>query len=174
MTMKRRTFLKGAMACGTVGLAVSAGLLTPRSVLAAWPAEAFKNYPNPNHPEPRAADPVPEVLKSLYGPDYVEKDGNGKVNLKVKTEGEINPASLPVKISTDLPAESIAIIARINPVPLISSYDLTPSVEATISTKIKLAATSDVIAVVKVTESGKPVVYRVHQNVTVTGGGCAA
>jgi sulfur-oxidizing protein SoxY len=59
-------------------------------------------------------------------------------------------------------------------VPLISSYDLTPSVEATISTKIKLAATSDVIAVVKVTEGGKTVLYRVHQNVTVTGGGCAA
>jgi sulfur-oxidizing protein SoxY len=172
--MKRRTFLKGAVAYSTIGLAVGAGLLTPRSVLAAWPADAFKSYPNPSHPDPRATDPVPEVLKSLYGADYVEKDGSGKVNLKVKTEGEINPASLPVKVSTELPAESIAIIARINPVPLISSYDLTPSVEATISTKIKLAATSDVIAVVKVTEGGKTVLYRVHQNVTVTGGGCAA
>ncbi|MEJ2058935.1 MAG: twin-arginine translocation signal domain-containing protein, partial [Gammaproteobacteria bacterium] len=38
MSMKRRTFLKGTLAAGSVGLAVGAGLLSPRAVLAAaWP-----------------------------------------------------------------------------------------------------------------------------------------
>ena len=42
ISMKRRTFLKGSLAAGTVGAAVGAGLLTPRMVLAAWPASAFQ------------------------------------------------------------------------------------------------------------------------------------
>ena len=38
---KRRLFLKGSMAVASVGLAVAAGLLSPRTVLANWNAEAF-------------------------------------------------------------------------------------------------------------------------------------
>ena len=40
--MKRRVFLKGSMAAGAVGVAVSAGLLVPQTVLAAWNSAAFK------------------------------------------------------------------------------------------------------------------------------------
>ncbi|MBJ6610773.1 MAG: thiosulfate oxidation carrier protein SoxY, partial [Candidatus Thiothrix moscowensis] len=36
--MKRRTFLQGTLAASAAGLAVSAGLLTPRAVMAANPA----------------------------------------------------------------------------------------------------------------------------------------
>ncbi|VAX05506.1 hypothetical protein MNBD_GAMMA19-2223, partial [hydrothermal vent metagenome] len=39
--MKRRTFLKGTVASGMLSVAASAGLLTPRMVLAAWPETAF-------------------------------------------------------------------------------------------------------------------------------------
>jgi sulfur-oxidizing protein SoxY len=153
--MKRRTFLQGALACGTIGLAVSAGLLTPRTVLAAWPKDAFD-----------AKTPADAMSALLGSAESSESD----VNLKVKTEGEINPASLPVTVSTSLPAESITIIAEKNPVPLVATFALTPSLEAFITTKIKFAETSHVIAVVKA--GGK--LYSAKQHVTVTAGGCAA
>jgi sulfur-oxidizing protein SoxY len=153
--MKRRTFLKGALACGTIGLAVGAGLLTPRTVLAAWPKDAFD-----------AKTPADAINALLGSSETSESD----VNLKVKTEGEINPASLPVQVSTDLPAESITIIAEKNPVPLVATFSLTPAVEAFVSTKIKFAESSHVIAVVKA--NGK--LYSAKQHVTVTAGGCAA
>ncbi|MEJ2142824.1 MAG: twin-arginine translocation signal domain-containing protein, partial [Gammaproteobacteria bacterium] len=35
--MQRRTFLKGSLASSAVAVAVGAGLLSPRVVLAAWP-----------------------------------------------------------------------------------------------------------------------------------------
>ena len=40
--MKRRVFLKGSLAAGTVGVAVSAGLLAPQAVMAAWPKAEFE------------------------------------------------------------------------------------------------------------------------------------
>ncbi|MGD9390626.1 MAG: twin-arginine translocation signal domain-containing protein, partial [Thioalkalispiraceae bacterium] len=38
--MQRRTFLKGSLAGSAVAVAVGAGLLSPRAVLAAWPKSA--------------------------------------------------------------------------------------------------------------------------------------
>ena len=40
--MKRRIFLKGTLATGTIAVAAAAGLLVPRRLLAAnWPESAF-------------------------------------------------------------------------------------------------------------------------------------
>lgn len=39
ISTKRRVFLKGTLAAGTVGVAVGAGLLAPSKLLAAWPSE---------------------------------------------------------------------------------------------------------------------------------------
>ncbi|MGC8697605.1 MAG: thiosulfate oxidation carrier protein SoxY, partial [Halothiobacillus sp.] len=42
MQSNRRVFLKGSMAASAVGLAIGAGLLTPRAVMAAaWPQAAY-------------------------------------------------------------------------------------------------------------------------------------
>ncbi|MGE5160700.1 MAG: thiosulfate oxidation carrier protein SoxY, partial [Betaproteobacteria bacterium] len=54
---KRRVFLKGSMAATAVGVAVGAGLLAPRAVLAAWPEEAFKTKE------------IAVALKTLLGSD---------------------------------------------------------------------------------------------------------
>ncbi len=156
MSMKRRTFLQGAIACSTIGIAVGAGLLAPRTLLAAWPKAAF------------AAKSPDQAIRALLGDGAATE--SAEVVLKVKTEGEINSASLPVKVSTKLPAESITIIAEKNPVPLVAVYELTPAVEAYVSTKIKFAESSNVIAVVKA--DGK--LYSAKQFVEVAEGGCAA
>ena len=52
---KRRILLKGSLAAGAVGVAVGAGLLAPRAVLAAWPEAAF------------AATDVKAAIKALLG-----------------------------------------------------------------------------------------------------------
>ncbi len=155
MSMKRRTFLQGALACGSIGMAIGAGLLTPRTVLAAWPQAAF------------SAKTANEVIPALFGSDEVSE--NEAVLLSVKTEGEINPASLPVKVSTELPAESITIIAEKNHIPLIATFELTPALEAYVSTKIKFAESSNVVAIVKA--NGK--LYSAKKFVTITKAGCA-
>ncbi|VAX08738.1 hypothetical protein MNBD_GAMMA25-622, partial [hydrothermal vent metagenome] len=40
--MQRRSFLQGTLAGSAVAIAVGAGLLQPRQVLAAWPKAAFE------------------------------------------------------------------------------------------------------------------------------------
>ena len=41
MNQTRRTFLQATMAASTIAVAASAGLLSPRTALAAWPKNAF-------------------------------------------------------------------------------------------------------------------------------------
>ena len=43
MNHNRRVLLKGTFAAGATGIAISAGLLTPKTVLAAWPKAAFES-----------------------------------------------------------------------------------------------------------------------------------
>ena len=66
--MKRRTFLKGSIATGAVGVAVGAGLLTPQMVLAAWPKAAFESTT------------VDDALTGLFG----SKDHTGSDQIKIK------------------------------------------------------------------------------------------
>ena len=54
-SMKRRIFLKGSLATGAVGMAVSTGLLTPRMSFAAWSKAAFE------------AKDVNSAVSALYG-----------------------------------------------------------------------------------------------------------
>ena len=68
MNSKRRTLLKGTLAAGAVGVAASAGLLAPRTVLAAWPKSAF------------AAKGVDASLTALYG----KAGASDAKNIKIK------------------------------------------------------------------------------------------
>ncbi|NNG14415.1 MAG: twin-arginine translocation signal domain-containing protein, partial [Gammaproteobacteria bacterium] len=66
--MERRTFLKGSMAGSAVAVAVGAGLLTPQSVLAAWPKAAFD------------AKGVDSTMTALLG----SKDSAASKDIKIK------------------------------------------------------------------------------------------
>ena len=61
MNIKRRVFLKGSLAAGTVGVAASAGLLAPQAVIAAWNESAFK------------AESVDDALTAAVGPGVVDE-----------------------------------------------------------------------------------------------------
>jgi len=152
--VKRRLFLKGSLAGGAVGVAVGAGLLAPQSVLAAaWPAAGFE------------AKKVPDAVKGALGSATTE--ASDKITVKAPDIAE-NGAVVPVTVSTDLAAESIAVIAEKNPTPLLAVFEMGPGAEGYVSTRIKMGKTGDVIAVVKA--GGK--LYSARKGVKVTIGGC--
>ncbi len=153
-SMKRRTFLKGTAAMGTVSLAMGAGLLTPRMVLAAWPKQAFE------------AKTVDEALSSLMGDTNLV--GSDKISIRAPDIAE-NGAVVPVSVTTDISGiESISIVAEKNAAPLTASFILGAGAEGFVSTRIKMGKTSSVIAVVKA--GGK--LYSTGKEVKVTIGGC--
>lgn len=152
--MKRRVFLKGSLAAGTMAVAAGAGLLAPQAVLAAWPKKAF---------ESKAAE---DALKGVFGSGSTE--ASDKIKIKAPDIAE-NGAVVPVTVSSSIPGvESIAVMASANPTPLVALFNLGKTTAADVSCRIKMGKTGDVVAVVKA--GGK--LYAARKPVKVTIGGC--
>jgi len=151
--MKRRVFLKGSLAAGSVGVAIGAGLLAPQAAMAAWNTEAFR------------AKKVDEAINNLLGSSTAEASDAIKISAPEIAE---NGAVVPVKVNTTMAAESITILASNNPVPLVASFAMGEGAKGYASTRIKMGKTGDVIAVVKA--GGK--LYSARKSVKVTIGGC--
>lgn len=151
---KRRLLLKSSLGAGAIGVAVSAGLLTPQAVLAAWPEAAFK-----------ATDQA-AALSGLLGSDAAE--ASDQISIKAPDIAE-NGAVVPVTVETGMEGvQSIAIFSSKNQTPLIASFDLGQGAMPFVSTRIKMAESGDVIAVVK-TPNG---LLSAAKPVKVTIGGC--
>jgi sulfur-oxidizing protein SoxY len=152
--LKRRVFLKGSVAAGTLGVAVGAGLLTPSAVMAAWPEAAFQ------------AKKVEDALASLMGDSATTP--SEQIKIKAPDIAE-NGAVVPITIESDLNGiESIAMIASANGTPLIASFNLGTGAQAFVSTRIKMGKTGDVVAICKA--GGK--LFSARKGVKVTIGGC--
>ncbi len=151
--MKRRIFLKGTMAGGAVALAASAGLISPRQVLAEWPKSAFD------------AKSVDEVAAAMGAKGMAE---SANITIKAPDIAE-NGSVVPVTVSVkEAAVESIAILVDGNATPLIANFYLTASIDSEVSTRIKMNKTSNVVAVVKA--GGKTMSTK--KEVKVTAGGC--
>lgn len=147
MQMLRRKFLKA-------GLIVAGVMAFPRTLLAAWPKEAFKTTKRD------------DALNGLYG--MSGHTASDKVKLTAPDIAE-NGAVVPVSVATDIEGvESIAIIVDNNPNPLTATFELGTGAVADVSTRIKMGSTSTVLAVVKA--GGK--LYSAEKEVKVTIGGC--
>jgi len=152
--MQRRTFLKGGLATGAVAVAVGAGLLTPQTVLAAWPKAAFE------------AKGVDNTMKSLFGGTATTASSDIKIKAPDIAE---NGAVVPVSVTTTHTGiESISLMADSNPSPLAASFNLGANAEGFVSTRIKVRKTGKVSAIVK--SGGK--IYSASKDVKVTIGGC--
>lgn len=151
MNSKRRKLIQAAAAAGAVA---SVGVLIPQRVLGAYVKAAFD------------AKDVSGELNAALGSD--QHSASDAIKLKAPDIAE-NGAVVPVTVSSTLDnVEAISIIAVTNATPLTSTYSLTPASEPFVSTRIKMAKTSDVIAVVKA--DGK--LYSSTKEVKVTIGGC--
>ncbi len=154
MDTTRRIILKATMAAGTLAVAAGANLLTPSTVFAAWPAKAFK------------AKKIDVAMDALTGKGRPVASADIKVEAPDIAE---NGAVVSVKVKTTLPkVESISIYVPVNAFPLSASYILSNQMETSITGRIKMAKTADIVAIVK--SNGK--LYTAKKGVKVTLGGC--
>lgn len=154
MDTSRRIILKASMAAGTLAVAAGANLLTPSTVFAAWPAKAFN------------ANKMDLAMDTITG--KARPTASKDITVEAPDIAE-NGAVVSVKVKTTLPkVESISIYVPVNAFPLSASYILSNQMEASISGRIKMAKTADIVAVVK--SNGK--LYTAKKGVKVTLGGC--
>jgi sulfur-oxidizing protein SoxY len=154
MNHNRRVLLKGTFAAGATGIAISAGLLTPKAVLAAWPKAAFESK------DAKAA------LEASLGSSSTTESSD--IKLKAPDIAE-NGAVVPVTVTSSIAnTEAISIVVAENATPLTATFNLGANTNGFVSTRIKMGKTSDVTAVVKA--GGK--LYSTSKNVKVTIGGC--
>jgi sulfur-oxidizing protein SoxY len=152
--MKRRLFLKASLATGAVGMAVGTGLLTPRTVLAAWNTAAFD------------AESVAAALKAGMGSDAVTD--SAEITLDIPENPE-NGAVVPVAVATTLTGvQSIALLVEKNIKPLCGIFYPGKRMKPALSIRVKVGESADIIAVVKAGDK----LYSARQAVKVTIGGC--
>jgi sulfur-oxidizing protein SoxY len=151
----RRLILKGAAVLALIGMAGIRFDLTPAFAAAndKYPEDAFKQ---------KNSD---DAIKALYGKTAEASD---KVKLDAPEIAE-NGAVVPVAVSSTLPdVTSISILVAENPNALIASYRIPADTIPNVANRIKMAKTSNVIAVVEA--GGK--LYSASKEVKVTVGGC--
>jgi sulfur-oxidizing protein SoxY len=137
---------------GLLGLAGFAGTAHAASA-PGWPEDAFRQ---------KTPD---EALKLLYGKSFEASD---KITLDVPEIAE-NGAVVPVAVSSSLPGVTrISILVPENPYALTASYTLAEGTAASVGCRLKMAKTSNVIAIV---ESGGKL-FGASKEVKVTLGGC--
>ena len=112
------------------------------------------------------ADTVAATLAELYPGQRITESDEIRVAAADLAE---NGAVVPIKVTTDLAdVRSVSIIASANPVPLVATFVCGPRTNGFVATRIKLAESCDVVAVVE-TANG---CYRAQKSIEVTIGGC--
>jgi len=150
MKITRRHALK----VGSIGAIIGTISGFTKTVFAEWPAAAFDTT--------AYEDSYAAVI------DGVEPQ-EGSITIEAP-EIASNGATVPVTISTDMAdVKSISVLVDKNPRPYIATFFINENIEATISTRVKMRETSNVVAIVE-TASGK---FIAKQSVKVTAGGCA-
>lgn len=148
----RRQALKAGVGLGLFGMLATLGLL-PKSAWAAVDRKVFE------------AKSLKEAFQAMGG--LAPADSN-LVILDVPETAE-NGAMVPVTVESKFPrTEQISILVEKNPTALVENLTIAEGTEGFISTRIKMAQTSTVIALVKA--DGK--FYKAVKEVKVTAGGC--
>ncbi len=154
MDQSRRNVLKAGGGAGLFALLATAGMLRTEAALAAdWDQKAF------------SAKNLKDAFDALGAANRIESSDI------VMTAPEIaeNGAVVPIGAVSKIPGtESIAILIAKNPTSLAASFDIPAGTDPSVSTRVKLAQTTDVHVLVKA--NGK--FYETKKEVKVTIGGC--
>jgi sulfur-oxidizing protein SoxY len=151
----RRQLLKGTAVVALAGLAGIRFGLTPALAAAndKYPDAAFKV---------KGAD---GAIQALYGRTAEKSD---KVKMDAPEIAE-NGAVVPISVTTSLPdVTSISLLVAENPNALAASYRVPAGTMPSVANRLKMAKTSNVIAIVEA--GGK--LYSASKEVKVTIGGC--
>lgn len=148
----RRHAIKTGGALGLLGVLTTLGLMSE----SAWAGVDRKVF---------EATSLKEAFQAMGGLAPAE---SALINLDVPETAE-NGATVPVIVESKLPnTEQISILVDKNPTSLAENWTMPVGTEGYISTRIKMAQTSTIIALVKA--GGK--YYKVAKEVKVTAGGC--
>lgn len=113
-----------------------------------------------------AAEDVASTLRELYGRDDIPASDRVRIGVAKLAE---NGAVVPVKVDVDLPhVDEITLVATRNPVPLVGRFSLGPRTRPFVATRVKLAETSELIAVARRGDE----LMLARASVEVTVGGC--
>jgi len=154
MGMNRRQVLRAGGGGSLLAVLVAAGIIEPNTALAAeWNKAAF------------GTTTVADTIRALGGTDAT---ASPDITLVAPDIAE-NGAVVPVVISSKIPnTQQIVVLIEKNPNTLAALFDIPADTDPSISTRVKMAQTSDVIALVKA--DGK--FYTSIKEVKVTLGGC--
>ncbi|MDQ2961675.1 MAG: thiosulfate oxidation carrier protein SoxY [Pseudomonadota bacterium] len=156
MDGKRRAMLKSGGGATLLGLLAAAGLLRPGDARAqtTWNKGAFDTHS------------LGDTMKALGGGDPAQSKD---IVFFQTPEIAENGAVVPIGITSNIPkTESIAILIEKNPNLLAAVFDIPTGTDATISTRVKMAQSSNIYALVKA--DGK--YYVAVKEIKVTLGGC--
>jgi len=148
MPLSRRTFVHASL----VGTALTA--VVAQRANAALPPAVFS-----------ATSPA-GAIRAALGSDTMVSDERVRVIVPDRAE---NGDVVPVSVDADLPnIKRITLVAEKNPSPVIATFALAPEVGGFIATRIKLAETGNVMAIVE--SDGK--LHMGSKSVQVLIGGC--
>ncbi len=149
----RRRFLEIGGGATLLGLMAAWGLLPGRADAAEWNKNAFD------------ARSMKDAMAALGA----DAPADGKDIVVTAPEIAENGAVVPITATSNIPGtESIAVLIEKNPNMLAAHFKLTPASIPTVTTRVKLAGTSNVTVLVKA--GGK--FYASTKEIKVTLGGC--
>jgi len=154
MNQTRRDVLRAGGGASLFALLAASGMLRPGAALAAdWNQKAFE------------AKNVKDALDALGAGNPASSNDIVMIAPEIAENGAVVPIAATSKIPG---TESITILIAKNPTALAASFDIPSGTEAAVSTRVKLAQTTDVHVLVKA--QGK--YYMTKKEVKVTIGGC--
>src|SRR5690349_17956685 len=154
MDSSRREFLQAGTGAGSLALVTAAGLLKPSGAFAQqWNKAAFDTKS------------FAATLKALGASGSIE---SAQIQITAPDIAE-NGAVVPITIESAIPkTDTIAILIEKNPNTLSADFDIPAGTDPFITTRVKMAETSNIYAVVKA--DGK--YYHAVKEIKVTLGGC--
>ena len=148
--MLKRTFLKNTSTL--LALPLFSGV---NFAFADWQKELF-DHAN-----------VDDLISRLTNSQTV--NASDAIHIKAPEIAE-NGAVVPITVNTSIDnVNMISIFVDNNPSPLTSSYDINPKIEAYVSTRVKMAKSSNIIALVSTSDNQH---FTASKSIKVTIGGC--
>jgi sulfur-oxidizing protein SoxY len=150
----RREFLQAGSGAGALVLAAAAGLVRPGEAFAQqWNKAAFETKS------------FADTLKALGGSGSSE---SAQIQITAPDIAE-NGAVVPITIESAIPrTQTIAILIEKNPNTLSANFDIPDGTDPFVTTRVKMAETSNIYAVVKA--DGR--YFHAVKEIKVTLGGC--
>ncbi len=148
MNQARRNILRGTVSTAVLSVAVAAGLLQPRSVMASGMSGSLSSSLRAL----QNSNPVLSNAIRLKAPDIA-----------------VDGATVFIEIACALPeVDAVMVFVDRNPQPLVAAFQFAPEVVPELQMRIKVAQTAQVWVVAR--SAGQ--FYKTAKTVKVTSGGC--